>query len=176
MNTNSEEIEKSALGKLYLVSTPIGNLEDISYRAVSVLNSVDHILAEDTRKSKILLSHYKIATACSSYHDHNKTKVTPVLVERLVGGEDMALITDAGTPGISDPAFFLVREALKQNVQIHAIPGPTALISALVVSGLPTDRFVFEGFLPVKKGRKKRLEALIHEPELLFFTNPPIVF
>mgnify|MGYP006292715617 FL=1 len=173
INTNSKTIEKKDSGFLYLVSTPIGNLQDITYRAVHTLKSCDLVVAEDTRQSKKLLNHYEISTPCTSYHDHNKIKVTPGLVEQLKHGKSISLITDAGTPGISDPAFYLVRECLKQSICVQAIPGATALIPALVISGLPTDRFVFEGFLPPRKGRKKRIESLVDESRTIILYESP---
>ncbi|HRZ77189.1 MAG TPA: 16S rRNA (cytidine(1402)-2'-O)-methyltransferase [Bacteroidales bacterium] len=150
--------------RLYIVPTPIGNLGDITLRAIEVLRGVDLILAEDTRTSARLLSHYAITTPCQSYHQHNEHKVTDSLVERLRVGQRMALITDAGTPGISDPGFLLVRECLRQGLETECLPGATALIPALVVSGLPSDRFVFEGFLPHKKGRQTRLMQIASSP------------
>ena len=137
-------------GKLYLVSTPIGNLQDISFRAVKILSEVDLIAAEDTRHAGILLKHYDIQTPTTSFFDFNKEKKTPWLIKKLKTGNSIALISDAGTPGISDPAFYIVQEAIKENIVIEAIPGATALVPALIISGLPTDRFVFEGFLPLK--------------------------
>lgn len=138
-----------------------------------MLNSSDLIVAEDTRKSKVLLSHYQVSVPCASYHDHNKTKVTPGLLKRMINGDTIALITDAGTPGISDPAFYLVRETLQHNIKVQAIPGATALIPALIISGLPTDRFVFEGFLPPKKGRNKRIERLVDETRTIILYESP---
>ncbi|OQX95630.1 16S rRNA (cytidine(1402)-2'-O)-methyltransferase, partial [candidate division KSB1 bacterium 4572_119] len=158
---------------MYLVSTPIGNLKDISFRALEVLSNVDLIAAEDTRRASILLNHYEIATPKTSYFDFNKEKKTPGLIRQLTGGKSIALISDAGTPGISDPAFYLVREAIKESINIEAIPGATAFIPALVVSGLPTDRFAFEGFLPVKKGRQTRLKELAEEKRTLIFYESP---
>ena len=146
-------------GALYLVSTPIGNLGDITLRALEVLKQVDLVAAEDTRTSKILLQHYGIETPMTSYHDFNKEKVAPRLVERLGQNQSVAVITDAGTPGISDPAFYIVREAIAASVHIESIPGATAFVPALVLSGLATDRFVFEGFLPQKKGRNKQTSS-----------------
>lgn len=150
-------------GYIYLISTPIGNLEDITLRAINLLKEIDLIAAEDTRRTGILLKHYNIKTRMESYHDHNKIKKTPFFLKKLNQGLSIGIVSDAGTPGISDPAFFLVREGIKQNIRIIPIPGATAAISALVASGLPTDRFVFEGFLPPKKGRKKRLKQLTDE-------------
>ena len=147
-------------GKLYIVPTPIGNLGDITLRALEVLRSVSLILAEDTRTSSKLFSHHGIGTQAQSYHQYNEHKVTPLLAARLAGGEVMALITDAGTPGISDPGFLIVRECAQLGVDIECLPGATALIPALVVSGLPADRFVFEGFLPHKKGRQTRIQEI----------------
>lgn len=166
-------LDTSQSGKLYLVSTPIGNLKDVSLRAIDVLSEVNLIAAEDTRRSGILLKHYKIATPTTSYFDFNKEKKTPALLEKLKAGESIALISDAGTPGISDPAFYLVREAIKENILIEAIPGATAFVPALIVSGLPTDRFVFEGFLPTKKGRHTRLLELAEEKRTLIFYESP---
>jgi 16S rRNA (cytidine1402-2'-O)-methyltransferase len=148
------------MGKLYLVPTPIGNLRDMTLRAIDVLNSVDLVLAEDTRKSGILLKEYGISKKMSSFHQANEHKMVGRLAERILEGEDMALVTDAGTPGISDPGFLLVRECLRLGAEVECLPGPTAFIPALVVSGLPCERFFFEGFLPVKKGRRSRLEWL----------------
>ncbi|MFO7889162.1 MAG: 16S rRNA (cytidine(1402)-2'-O)-methyltransferase [bacterium] len=147
-------------GTLYLVSTPIGNLSDITLRALDVLKQADLVAAEDTRRTGILLQHYNIRNRLESYHDHNKTKKTPFLINKLVRGTDIALVSDAGTPGVSDPAFYMVREAVKHGIRIIPIPGPTAAIAALTASGLPTDRFVFEGFIPAKKKRKKKLEHI----------------
>lgn len=160
-------------GKLYLVSTPIGNLEDITLRALNILKQADLIAAEDTRRTGMLLKHYHIQTKLDSYHDHNKEHKTPVLINKLCQGIDIALVSDAGTPGISDPAFYLVREAVSQNIQIIPIPGPVAAIAALVASGLPTDRFTFEGFLPVKKKRKKKLESIaVREGTIVLYESP----
>ena len=160
-------------GALYLVSTPIGNLGDITLRALEVLKQVDLIAAEDTRTSKTLLQHYGIKTPMTSYHDYNKEKVTPRLIGRLEQNQSVAVITDAGTPGISDPAFYIVREAIAASIEIESIPGATAFVPALVLSGLPTDRFVFEGFLPPKKGRQTRLEELASEPRTMIFYESP---
>jgi len=158
---------------LYIVATPIGNLEDITLRAVRILQEAELILCEDTRHSHRLLDHYDIRKPALSYHDFNKEKVTAGIVEKLLAGQNIALISDAGTPGISDPAFYLVRHALRENIQVIPIPGPSAVISALVVSGLPTDKFHFEGFLPVKKGRKTRLEKLNDiESTIVLYESP----
>ena len=162
--------EKSSL---YLVPTPIGNLGDITLRALEVLKSVDTILAEDTRTSGILLKHYEINKPLQSFHIFNEHKTVNGLIERLNKGEVMALISDAGTPGISDPGFLLVREALKAGVKIDCLPGATALIPALVKSGFPTDRFVFEGFLPHKKGRQTILKKLAEEERTIIFYESP---
>ena len=144
-------------GVLYLVSTPIGNLGDITYRAVRTLSDVSLIAAEDTRHSKKLLNHYKIKTKMISYFEHNRNIRIPFLIDNLINGLNIAVITDAGTPGISDPAYRLIRKAISAGARIESIPGPSALLTALTTSGLPTDRFLFEGFLPPKKGRNKRL-------------------
>ena len=146
------------VGTLYLVSTPIGNLEDITFRAINILKSVDLIAAEDTRRSKILLSKYDINTKMISYFEHNKFQRLQQIEEILKKNKDVAVITDAGTPAISDPAYKLVRKAIEIGSKVEAIPGASAVLTALVSSGLPTDRFLFEGFLPPKKGRKKRIE------------------
>ncbi len=151
-------------GKLYLVPTPIGNLEDITLRAIRILKEVDTILAEDTRVTSKLLKHYEITTRLNSYHQHNEHKVTESLVERLQNGENIALVTDAGTPGISDPGFFITRECVSQGIEVECLPGATAFVPALVNSGLACDRFVFEGFLPHKKGRIKRLNEIKTNP------------
>ena len=159
--------------QLYLVPTPIGNLEDMTFRAVKILNSVDTILSEDTRKSKILLNHYQIAKPLQSYHAHNEHQQLMGLVARLQSGEKMALISDAGTPAISDPGYLLTREALKAGIKVECLPGATAFVPALVKSGLPADKFVFEGFLPHKKGRKTRLEQLSEEERTMIFYESP---
>ncbi len=160
-------------GTLYLVATPIGNLDDITYRAVKVLGSVDLIAAEDTRKTKILLDHYAISKPMTSYFNYNERQRTPQLIEKLQQGESIALVSDAGTPGVSDPAYYIVRAALEAGIPIIPIPGPSAFVTALIVSGLPTERFVFEGFLPVKKGRKTRLGILSTEPRTMIFYESP---
>nr|WKN39369.1 16S rRNA (cytidine(1402)-2'-O)-methyltransferase [Tunicatimonas sp. TK19036] len=157
---------------LFLVPTPIGNLEDITLRALRILKEVDIILAEDTRTSGKLLKHYDIRTPMQSYHAFNEHRAVEVLVERLAH-EKMALISDAGTPAISDPGFLLVRECLKEGIEIECLPGATALIPALVNSGLPSDRFVFEGFLPHKKGRKTRLQQLSEETRTIVLYESP---
>jgi 16S rRNA (cytidine1402-2'-O)-methyltransferase len=138
---------------LYLVPTPIGNLADMTFRAVAILKSVDTILAEDTRTSGVLLKHYEISKPLQSYHQHNEHQITPRLVASMQAGQTMALLTDAGTPGISDPAFLLVRECIRSGIRVECLPGATAFVPALICSGLPTDSFCFEGFLPLKKGR-----------------------
>lgn len=149
------------MAKLYLVPTPIGNIRDITLRALDVLKEADLILAEDTRKTGILLKHYEVSVKMSPHHQFNEHKAVKRIVERIENGENMALVTDAGTPGISDPGFLLVRECIRNGVEVECLPGATAFVPALVNSGLPCDRFLFEGFLPVKKGRRTRLEALV---------------
>lgn len=158
---------------LHLVPTPVGNLEDITLRALRVLREVDIIACEDTRTSRVLLQHYDIETPCVSYHDHNERTRAPELVRKLQDGLSVALITDAGSPGISDPGFYLVRECLRADIPVTALPGPTALIPALSMSGLPCERFCFEGFLPPKKGRKSRLEKLADEDRTMVFYESP---
>lgn len=159
--------------QLYLVPTPIGNLEDITIRAINVLKAVDVILAEDTRTSGKLLKKYEISRPLQSYHIFNEHKAVSQLVDRLNKGEKMALITDAGTPSISDPGFLLVRECLKAGIKLECLPGATAFVPALVKSGLPSDKFVFEGFLPHKKGRKTRLEVLSTEERTIILYESP---
>ncbi|ODS84442.1 MAG: 16S rRNA (cytidine(1402)-2'-O)-methyltransferase [Cytophagaceae bacterium SCN 52-12] len=159
--------------KLYIVPTPIGNLQDITYRAVTVLKEADLILAEDTRTSGNLLRHLEISRPMQSYHIHNEHQTHAKLIERLLKGETMALISDAGTPAISDPGFLLVRECIRSGIAVECLPGPTAFVPALVNSGLPTDRFVFEGFLPHKKGRQTRLESLKEETRTMIFYESP---
>ncbi|MEX0600010.1 MAG: 16S rRNA (cytidine(1402)-2'-O)-methyltransferase [Rhodothermales bacterium] len=158
---------------LYLVPTPIGNLEDITLRALRVLEEVDLIACEDTRTSGILLTHYEIDTPTTSYHEHNENRKAPQLIKQMRAGSDVALISDAGSPGISDPAFYLVRECMRHDIRVEALPGPTAIIPALTTSALPVDRFVFEGFLPTKKGRSTRLEELSSEPRTMIFYESP---
>ncbi len=159
---------------LYIVPSPIGNLGDISYRAIDILQKVDLILAEDTRTSSVLLRHYHIQKPLSAYHQHNEHKVVHHLAEQLLQGKKMALITDAGTPGISDPAFLLVRECVRQNIQVECLPGATAFVPALVNSGLPINRFCFEGFLPLKKGRQTLFKKLAEEERTIVFYESPV--
>ncbi|MBT8253063.1 MAG: 16S rRNA (cytidine(1402)-2'-O)-methyltransferase [Flavobacteriaceae bacterium] len=161
------------MSKLYIVPTPIGNLKDMSGRAVEVLQSVDLILAEDTRTSGKLLKHFEIGTPMMSYHMHNEHKSLNKIIERLWSGQTLALISDAGTPGISDPGFLLTRACIENGLAVECLPGPTAIIPALVISGLPNDRFVFEGFLPVKKGRQTRLAFLRNETRTMVFYESP---
>ena len=161
------------LSDLYLVPTPIGNLQDITLKALEVLKNVDLILAEDTRTSGILLKHYDIKKPLKSYHIHNEHKTIEDLISQLREGKKMALVSDAGTPAINDPGFLLVRECQKENIRVECLPGPTAFVPALVTSGLPSDRFVFEGFLPQKKGRQTRLEALKEETRTMIFYESP---
>lgn len=158
---------------LYIVPTPIGNLADITFRAIDILKSVDLILAEDTRTSSILLQHYQIQKPITPYHQHNEHKIIHHLAEQLQAGKTMALLTDAGTPGISDPAFLLVRECVKQDIKVECLPGATAFVPALVNSGLPISSFCFEGFLPLKKGRQTFLKRMAHKNEPWFFTKAP---
>ena len=161
------------MSKLFIVPTPIGNLGDITFRAIETLKSVDLILAEDTRTSLKLLKHYNIENIVESYHMHNEHKKLISIIEKLNSGVQIALISDAGTPGISDPGFLLIRECIKNNIEIECLPGATALIPALVNSGLPSDRFLFEGFLPVKKGRTKRLKEISEENRTVIFYESP---
>ncbi|MGB5648208.1 16S rRNA (cytidine(1402)-2'-O)-methyltransferase [Muriicola sp.] len=161
------------MGTLYLVPTPIGNLEDITLRAIKVLQEADLILAEDTRTSGKLLKHYEIGTPMQSHHMHNEHKILDKLLERLKGGDTIALISDAGTPAISDPGFLLTRACVEAGISVECLPGATALIPALVNSGLPADRFVFEGFLPLKKGRQTKLEQLATETRTMIFYESP---
>jgi 16S rRNA (cytidine1402-2'-O)-methyltransferase len=161
-------------GILYIVATPIGNLEDITLRAIRVLKEVDLVAAEDTRHTKHLLDRYQIETQLTSYHDHNKEEKAPVLVSRLLEGKDVALVSDAGTPGISDPGYFLINLAIDQKISVVPIPGATAAIAALSVSGMPTDSFVFEGFLPAKHtARLKKLQELLKEERTIIFYEAP---
>lgn len=160
-------------GKLYLVPTPVGNLEDMTLRAIRILKEVDLILAEDTRTSGVLLKHYEIQTPMRSHHKFNEHDTAPGIAKKIEQGENIALITDAGTPGISDPGFLLVRECRKMGLEVVALPGATAFVPALVASGLPCDRFAFEGFLPQKKGRATRLENLAKDPRTLILYESP---
>lgn len=170
----SDSNVSTVTGTLYIISTPIGNLEDISFRAIRLLKEVALIAAEDTRHTQNLLNHYEINTHQTSYHDFNKEDKAPVLISRLQAGESIALVSDAGTPTISDPGFYLIRQAIAAEIPVSPIPGPTAAIAALSVSGLPPDRFVFEGFLPRKKGaRTKRLLSLAEDPRTLLFYESP---
>jgi len=159
---------------LYLVPTPLGNLKDITLRSLEVLQQVDVILCEDTRTSSRLLNHYQIQKPVSPYHQHNEHKIVQHIVDQLRAGKTMALITDAGTPGISDPAFLLVRECIKQDVKVECLPGATAFVPALVNSGIPTNRFVFEGFLPIKKGRQTLLKQLAEEERTMIIYESPM--
>ncbi len=159
--------------KLYLVPTPIGNLEDITLRAINVLKSVDVVLAEDTRTSGNLLKHLGISKPMQSYHIHNEHQTVQKIIARILKGESMALVSDAGTPAVSDPGFLLVRECLKNGLEVECLPGPTAFVPALVNSGLPSDRFTFEGFLPHKKGRQTRLTELKEEERTMVFYESP---
>lgn len=161
------------MAQLYLVPTPIGNLEDITLRALRILKEVDCILAEDTRTASILLKHYGIQKPLSSYHNFNEHQIQQKVVKRLQAGEKFALVSDAGTPAISDPGFLLVRTCLQNNISVECLPGATAFVPALVKSGLPTDRFVFEGFLPHKKGRQSRLQELSQEKRTFILYESP---
>ena len=161
------------MGILYVVPTPVGNLEDITLRALRILREADLILAEDTRTSGILLKHYDIHNQLLSHHKFNEHGTSAAIVERLKAGQTVALISDAGTPGISDPGFFLVREAVNAGIEVQCLPGATAFVPALVASGLPDDRFCFEGFLPQKKGRQTRLQSLSQEQRTMVFYESP---
>ena len=161
------------MGKLYVVPTPVGNLEDMTIRAIRVLKEVDLILAEDTRTSGVLLKHFEIKNAMLSHHKFNEHQTVEGIVNRIKAGENVALISDAGTPGISDPGFLLVRECLRHDVEVTCLPGPTAFVPALVASGLPDERFAFEGFLPQNKGRVTRLTALQAETRTMVFYESP---
>lgn len=161
------------MAKLYLVPTPIGNLEDITLRAIRILKEADLILAEDTRTSGHLLKHLGISKPMKSYHAHNEHRVLEDIIQGIEGGQNIALITDAGTPGISDPGFLIVRECIRHGVEVETLPGPTAFIPALVNSGLPCDRFCFEGFLPQKKGRQTRIVGLKEEDRTMIFYESP---
>jgi 16S rRNA (cytidine1402-2'-O)-methyltransferase len=159
---------------LFIIPTPIGNLADFTFRAVEVLKQVDLILAEDTRTSGVLLNHYQIQKPISPYHQHNEHKIVTHLTEQMQGGKTIALLTDAGTPGISDPAFLLVRECVKHNVKVECLPGATAFVPALVNSGLPINSFCFEGFLPLKKGRQTMMKKLATEERTMVFYESPM--
>lgn len=159
---------------LYIVPTPIGNLADMTYRAVAILQSVDTILAEDTRTSGVLLKHYAISKPLLAYHQHNEHQIAPRMIGSLQTGQTMALLTDAGTPGISDPAFLLVRECIRHGIRVECLPGATAFVPALICSGLPTDSFCFEGFLPLKKGRHTLLTALSQEKRTVILYESPM--
>ena len=161
------------MSKLYLVPTPIGNLKDITFRAIEVLQEVDLILAEDTRTSGKLLKHFEITTQMHSHHMHNEHKTTAAIVSRIKSGQSVALISDAGTPAISDPGFLLTRACVEAGVEVDCLPGATAFVPALVNSGLPCDKFVFEGFLPPKKGRQTRLKLLAQETRTIIFYESP---
>ena len=161
------------MGILYIVPTPVGNMEDMTYRAVRILKEVDLVLAEDTRTSGILLKHFDIRNQLMSHHKFNEHGTSAGIVNRLQAGENVALISDAGTPGISDPGFFLVREAVKAGIEVQCLPGATAFVPALVSSGLPCDRFAFEGFLPQKKGRQSKIESLKEEQRTMIFYESP---
>ena len=166
-------MENNTSGKLFLVPTPIGNLEDMTFRAIRILKEADVILAEDTRTSAPLLKHFGIDKKAYSHHQHNEHKATSEIIRFLLAGQNVALISDAGTPAISDPGFFLVREVLKHDLEVECLPGATAFVPALVNSGLPTDAFVFEGFLPVKKGRQTRLKKLAEEERTIVLYESP---
>lgn len=161
------------MAKLYLVPTPIGNLGDITFRAINVLKEADIIFAEDTRKTSILLKHYDISKPLKSYHQFNEHRQLDSFMEIITGVQSTALVSDAGTPGISDPGFMLIRECIKNEIDIECLPGPTAFLPALINSGFPSEKFVFEGFLPQKKGRNKRLKAIADEPRTMIFYESP---
>lgn len=161
------------MGKLYVVPTPVGNMEDMTFRAIRVLKEADLILAEDTRMSGILLKHYEIKNAMQSHHKFNEHQTVESIVNRIKGGQTVALISDAGTPGISDPGFLVVRECIRNGIEVQCLPGATAFVPALVSSGLPDERFCFEGFLPQKKGRMTRLNALKEETRTMIFYESP---
>ena len=161
------------MAKLYIVPTPIGNLEDITLRSINVLIDSDLVLCEDTRRSKILMSHYKINTQLKSFHKFNEHKEVDSIVDQIKEGKKISLISDAGTPGISDPGFLIVRTCVESEIEIECLPGATAFVPALINSGIPSDKFVFEGFLPVKKGRKTRLETLSNEERTMIFYESP---
>lgn len=160
-------------GKLYLVPTPIGNLKDMTFRAVEILKESDVVLAEDTRNSGILLKHYEISTPMRSYHMHNEHQATEDIIRQLKDGQTISIITDAGTPGISDPGYLLAKECVANDITIECLPGATAFVPALVVSGLPNNEFTFIGFIPVKKGRKTKLDSLVDEKKTMIFYESP---
>ena len=161
------------MAKIYIVPTPIGNLDDITLRAINVFKDVDLILCEDTRRSKKLLIHYEIETPLRSHHKFNEHQEVDIIIEKIKSGTKVALISDAGTPGISDPGYLIVRTCIQNNIEIDCLPGPTAFVPALINSGIPSDKFIFEGFLPVKKGRKTRLEILSKEERTMVFYESP---
>jgi 16S rRNA (cytidine1402-2'-O)-methyltransferase len=163
----------SKASKLYLIPTPVGNLEDITFRAVRLLKEVDEVLAEDTRTSSILFRHFDIRNRMQSYHKFNEHQTVERVIARMEAGASVALVSDAGTPGISDPGFLLIRECIRRGIEVECLPGATAFVPALVDSGLPSDRFCFEGFLPQKKGRKTRLEALADESRTILLYESP---
>jgi 16S rRNA (cytidine1402-2'-O)-methyltransferase len=175
-NKDSSNLSSSTgqQGAIFIVPTPIGNLRDITLRALEILKEVDVILAEDTRNTSRLLNHYQIQKPLSPYHQHNEHKILQHLIEQLLAGKKMAVVTDAGTPGISDPAFLLVRECIKNNIKVETLPGATAFVPALVNSGLTTNRFVFEGFLPLKKGRHTLLTQLAQEERTIILYESPM--
>jgi len=159
--------------KLYVVPTPVGNLEDMTFRAIRVLKEADLVLAEDTRTSSVLLNHYDIKVPMQSHHKWNEHQTCEAMADKIAGGLTVALISDAGTPGISDPGFMLVRECVKRGIEVECLPGPTAFVPALIQSGLPNEKFCFEGFLPQKKGRETRLKTLAEEPRTMIFYESP---
>ena len=169
---DKEGVEVSS-GTLFIVSTPIGNLKDITHRSLELLNSVDLIAAEDTRRTGVLLKHYKIKTPLSSFNSYNRVKKGEQFIARLIQGNDLALVSDAGTPGVSDPLYHLTRAALDQDMPVVSLPGPSALLAALTISGLPVNRFAFEGFLPRKKGRRKLIEELAEEKRTVVIFESP---
>lgn len=161
------------MSKLFIVPTPVGNLKDITFRAVEVLKDCDYILCEDTRRTSILLKHYNISKALRSYHKFNEHKAIYGIIRELLSGKTLALVSDAGTPGVADPGFLIVRECMNNNIPVECLPGPVSFIPALIQSGFPADRFVFEGFLPVKKGRQKKLNELKDEKRTMIFFESP---
>ncbi len=161
------------MSKLYLIPTPVGNLEDITLRALRLLKELDTILAEDTRKSQVLLHHFSIQKKLVPYHQHNEHEMTPLIIRRLKSGESFGIVTDAGTPGISDPGFLLARECIRENIEVECLPGATAFVPALIQSGFANNQFCFEGFLPHKKGRQTRLKELQSESRTIIFYESP---